>query len=347
MGLDALAIRWAEQGQLPDALVRTGIRQIVRSRRRSLQRAKRHGAGEATRAFGQRMRSQPIAVQTQAANEQHYELPAEFFALVLGPQRKYSCGWWREGVRTLDGAERAALEATCERAQLADGQRILELGCGWGSLTLWMADRLPRSTIIAVSNSHSQREYILDQAARRSLRNIEVRVADMNRFEFPAGLDRVVSVEMFEHMRNWPALVQRIADSLVPGGKFFMHVFCHREVPYLYEDEDASDWMSRYFFSGGIMPSDALAAECQDHLALLRQWRWDGTHYQRTARAWLDNLDRERERALAILSRTYGAGQAGLWFQRWRMFFMACEELFGYRAGQEWWVTHSLFERRA
>ncbi|MBS0388941.1 MAG: class I SAM-dependent methyltransferase [Proteobacteria bacterium] len=347
MGLGALAIQWAERGQLPDALVRSGIRQIVRSRRRSLLQAQRRAAGNATRAFGQRMRAEPIAVLTAVANAQHYELPADFFALVLGPQRKYSCGWWPEGVRTLEAAERAALEATCARAGLVDGQRILELGCGWGSLTLWMAERAPRSKIIAVSNSHSQREYILEQAARRSLHNIDVRVADMNRFEFPSGLDRVVSVEMFEHMRNWPALVQRVSQALVPGGQFFMHVFCHREVPYFYEDEDSSDWMSRHFFSGGIMPSDALPAECQDHLSLRQQWRWDGTHYQRTARAWLDNLDRQRERALEILSATYGAAGAELWLQRWRMFFMACEELFGHRAGQEWWVTHSLFERSA
>jgi cyclopropane-fatty-acyl-phospholipid synthase len=347
MGLDALAIRWAEQGQLPDALVRTGIRQIVRARRRSLIKTQRRAAGNASYAFGQRMRAGPIAILTAAANAQHYELPAEFFGLVLGPQRKYSCGWWGEGVSTLDEAERAALEATCEHAELADGQRILELGCGWGSLTLWMAERLPRSTIIAVSNSHSQRDYILAQAARRSLRNIEVRVADMNSFEFPQGLDRVVSVEMFEHMRNWPALVQRVARSLGPQGKFFMHVFCHRDVPYLYEDEDSSDWMSRYFFSGGMMPSEALAAECQDHLLLQQQWRWDGTHYQRTARAWLDNLDRERHGALSILSEVYGAANAQLWFQRWRMFFMACEELFGYRSGQEWWVAHYLFGKNA
>jgi cyclopropane-fatty-acyl-phospholipid synthase len=347
MGLDALAIRWAEQGQLPDAWVRTGIRQVVRARRRSLIKAQHYAAGNATSAFGRRLRAEPIAILTAAANAQHYELPAEFFGLVLGPQRKYSCGWWPEGILTLDEAERAALEATCEHAGLADGQRILELGCGWGSLTLWMAERLPRSTIIAVSNSHSQRAYILAQAARRSLRNIEVRVADMNSFEFPQGLDRVVSVEMFEHMRNWPELVQRVAQALRLGGKFFMHVFCHRAVPYLYEDEGQSDWMSRYFFSGGMMPSDALAAEFQDHMSLQQQWRWDGTHYQRTARAWLDNLDRERHSALSILSEVYGAANARLWFQRWRMFFMACEELFGYRSGQEWWVAHYLFGKSA
>jgi cyclopropane-fatty-acyl-phospholipid synthase len=347
MGLDALAVRWAEQGQLPDTWVRTGIRQIVRARRRSLSKVQQHAAGKATQAFGHRLRAQPIAILTAAANAQHYELPAEFFRLVLGPQRKYSCGWWRDGVSTLDEAERAALEATCERAELADGQRILELGCGWGSLTLWMAERLPRSTIIAVSNSNSQRAYILKQAARRSLRNIEVRVADMNSFEFPQALDRVVSVEMFEHMRNWPELVQRVALALSPGGKFLMHVFCHRAVPYLYEDEGPSDWMSRYFFSGGMMPSDALAAEFQDHMTLRRQWRWDGTHYQRTARAWLDNLDRERHSAMSILSEVYGAANAKLWFQRWRMFFMGCEELFGYRSGQEWWVAHYLFGKNA
>ncbi len=208
-----------------------------------------------------------------------------------------------------------------------------------------MAARLPRSEIIAISNSVSQREYIQAQAAQRSLRNIEVRVADMNRCALPQGCDRVVSVEMFEHMRNWPELVQRVGQALNPQGKFFMHVFCHRAVPYLYEDEGPADWMSRHFFSGGMMPSDALAAECQDHLWLRQQWRWNGTHYQRTARAWLENLERHRHDALSILSRAYGSAHANLWFQRWRMFFMACEEMFGHRSGQEWWVSHYLFEK--
>ena len=347
MGLGALAINWAEQGQLPDALVRTGIRQVIRERSRSLAMADRQAAGQATRAFGQRLRSEPIAILTEAANAQHYELPAEFFGLVLGAQRKYSCGWWPDGVDTLDAAERAALAATCEHAELVDGQRILELGCGWGSLTLWMAERFPRSAIVAVSNSASQREYIQAQAARRSLRNVEVRTTDMKTGGLPGGFDRVVSVEMFEHMRNWPELVQRVAHALAPQGKFFMHVFCHRAVPYLYEDAGPSDWMSRHFFSGGMMPSEALAAEFQEHVRLRRQWRWDGTHYQRTAGAWLGNLDRHREAALSILADVHGRAHARLWFQRWRMFFMACEELFGYRAGQEWWVSHYLFEKGA
>jgi cyclopropane-fatty-acyl-phospholipid synthase len=347
MGLGALAINWAEQGQLPDALVRTGIRQVIRGRARSLAPAELAGPGHATRAFGEALRHAPIAILTDAANAQHYELPDEFFGLVLGPHRKYSSGWWPEGVRTLEGSERAALEATCAHAGLADGQRILELGCGWGSLTLWMAERLPRSTILAISNSASQREYILGQAARRGLRNVEVRVADMNHAELPAGFDRVVSVEMFEHMRNWPALMGRVANALVPGGKFFMHVFCHRAVPYFFEDEGPSDWMSRYFFSGGMMPSEALAAEFQEHLTLRSQWRWDGTHYQRTARAWLDNLDARRAEAAPILARVYGPENTGLWMQRWRMFFMACEEMFGHRGGQEWWVCHYLFEKGA
>jgi len=347
MGLGALAINWAEQGQLPDALVRAGIRQVIRGRARALARAELAAAGQGTRSFGERLRQEPIAIMTEAANAQHYELPAEFFGLALGARRKYSSAWWPEGVQTLDSAERAALGATCEHAGLADGQRILELGCGWGSLTLWMAEQLPRSTIVAISNSASQREYILGQAARRALRNLEVRVADMNHAELPAGFDRVVSVEMFEHMRNWPALMARVARALAPGGRFFMHVFCHRSVPYFYEDQDASDWMTRYFFSGGMMPSAALAAEFQEQLALRDQWRWDGTHYQRTARAWLENLDARRGEALPILARVYGPDHAHLWLQRWRMFFMACEELFGYRDGQEWWVGHYLFEKGA
>jgi cyclopropane-fatty-acyl-phospholipid synthase len=291
------------------------------------------------------MDSAAIAPVPHRANEQHYEVPAGFFGLVLGPHRKYSSAWWPAGVTKLEQAETAALAVTCERAGLADGQQILELGCGWGSLTLWMAQHYPRSHITAVSNSHSQRMWILDQAARRGLSNVEVVTADMNRFSIDRRFDRVVSVEMFEHMRNWRELFARVHGWLEPRGSFFMHVFCHRSTPYAFVDSGASDWMSRHFFSGGMMPSDELALRFQDPLRLLRRWRWDGRHYERTANAWLANLDTHREPALAVLAATYGADQAALWLQRWRIFFMACAELFGHRHGQEWWVSHYLFER--
>jgi cyclopropane-fatty-acyl-phospholipid synthase len=167
----------------------------------------------------------------------------------------------------------------------------------------------------------------------------------MNTFRPQGAFDRVVSVEMFEHLRNWRAMFARVAAWLKPDGQFFMHVFCHRSVPYAFEDLADSDWMSRHFFSGGMMPSDELAARLQGRLRLVSRWRWDGRHYERTANAWLANMDAKRATLWPVLERTYGAHDAALWWNRWRIFFMACAELFGYREGQEWWVGHYLFER--
>jgi cyclopropane-fatty-acyl-phospholipid synthase len=291
------------------------------------------------------MRTAPVAPVPELANEQHYEVPAEFFAHVLGPRRKYSSAWWPEDVADLGEAEDLALALTAERAELANGQRILELGCGWGSLTLWMARRYPGSQITGVSNSHSQRESIMDRARSEGLTNIEIITADINEFTHAGGFHRVVSVEMFEHLRNWPTMFSRVNSWLQPGGRFFMHVFCHRTTPYAFIDAGDSDWMSRHFFSGGMMPSDDLPLHFQQDLRLLQRWRWEGTHYQKTANAWLANLDAHREAVMPLLVATYGEAHAALWLQRWRVFFMACAELFGYRRGQEWWVGHYLFER--
>jgi cyclopropane-fatty-acyl-phospholipid synthase len=342
-----LAINWVEQGYVPDAVIRRGIRRLCELRLRDLACDDAETAAQVTESFVRSMDSAELAPLPHLANEQHYEVPAAFFGLVLGPNRKYSSAWWPEGTRDLAAAEAAALAATCERADLANGQRILELGCGWGSLTLFMAQHFPRSRITAVSNSRSQQGHILGQAARRGLDNVEVITADMNRFDTAERFDRVVSVEMFEHMRNWRELFARVRGWLHPGGRFFMHVFCHRTAPYAFIDNGPSDWMSRHFFSGGMMPSDELASRFQEDLRLLRRWRWDGTHYQKTANAWLANLDARRVEALPLLARIYGEPNAVQWLQRWRVFFMACAELFGYRNGQEWWVSHYLFDRPA
>ena len=347
MNAGRIALSWVEQGLVPDAVVRSGIRRLCEQRLRELAADDAESSARITEAFVRSMREAPTAPLPQLANSQHYEVPADFFGIALGPRRKYSSAWWPAGTNDLGEAEERALEATCERAGLADGQRVLELGCGWGSLTLWMAKRYPASRIAAVSNSRSQREHILAEAERRGLANVEVITADMNRFDTGARYDRIVSVEMFEHMRNWESLFARVHGWLVPGGRFFMHVFCHRATPYPFEDRDASDWMGRHFFSGGMMPSDELALRVSGRLRLVERWRWDGTHYEKTANAWLDNLDARRPEAMGVLERAYGPAEAALWMQRWRLFFMACAELFGYRGGQEWWVSHYLFERPA
>ena len=342
----ATAVHWVEQGMVPDRVVRLGIRRLLKARLAELHEDDAGAAAALTEAFVAAMRDAPIALVPEKANEQHYELPAAFFAAVLGPHRKYSSCFWPSAAATLEGAEAAALAATCARAGLADGQRILELGCGWGSLTLWMAERFPASRITALSNSRSQREHIEAEAARRGLGNVEVVTCDINAFDTEARFDRAVSVEMFEHLRNWPRAFAAVARWLRPGGRFFMHVFAHRGAPYAFVERDASDWMSRHFFSGGMMPGDDLALRFQDDLRLLERWRWDGSHYQRTAEAWLRRMDGARATLLPLFAKVYGEA-AEIWWVRWRLFFMSVGELFGHAGGQTWWVAHYLFERRA
>jgi cyclopropane-fatty-acyl-phospholipid synthase len=345
----AVAVNWVEHGLVPDQVVRLGIRRLLKARLTELHSRDAAKTAELTQAFIAQLRgasSAPLAVLTDKANEQHYEVPAAFFGTVLGTHRKYSSCLWSEGVHTLAQAEAAALQVTCQRAGLVDGQQLLELGCGWGSLTLWIAERFRASTITALSNSNSQREYIQAQAAQRGLTNVNVLTCDINEFDITQRFDRIVSVEMFEHLRNWPRAFERVARWLKPQGRFFMHVFAHRGAPYEFVERDASDWMSKHFFSGGMMPSDDLALHFQDDLRLLNQWRWDGTHYERTAHAWLANMDDKRDVLWPLFESIYGE-DASVWWMRWRLFFMSVAELFGYDDGQQWWVSHYLFDKRA
>jgi cyclopropane-fatty-acyl-phospholipid synthase len=342
----AVAVNWVEQGLVPDRVVRLGIRRLLKVRLVELRAGDTQATADLTQAFLAALRDAPLALLPEKANEQHYEVPAAFFGAVLGTHRKYSSCFWPEGVTTLAQAEAAALAATCERAGLEDGQQVLELGCGWGSLTLWMAEHYRGSRITALSNSTSQREYIEAQAADRGLTNVRVITRDFNEFDSIDHFDRVVSVEMFEHLRNWPQAFALVAGWLKPQGRFFMHVFAHRDAPYAFVERDATDWMSRHFFSGGMMPSDDLALQCQDDLRLLQRWRWDGTHYERTSEAWLRNMDDSRSSLWPLFERTYG-DDADVWWMRWRLFFMSVAELFGHDQGQQWWVSHYLFEKRA
>jgi cyclopropane-fatty-acyl-phospholipid synthase len=340
------AIGWAEMGLVPDRVIRAGIRRLNRQRLESIHADDLEKSSLNLTAFIEAMKKAEIAPLPELANEQHYEVPAEFFGLVMGDHRKYSSCYWTDDTQSLVQAEAEALRQTCLHAEIEDGMDVLDLGCGWGSLSLWIAAHYPACRVVSVSNSNSQREYIVTQAKQRNLDNITVITCDMNDFDTELRFDRIVSVEMFEHMRNYAELYRRISTWLREQGKFFKHIFCHRSCVYEFVDQGPSDWMSRHFFSGGIMPSDDLPLRFQQDLQLLNQWRWNGRHYEKTANAWLENMDANKAEVMKVMSSTYGREDAGKWFMRWRIFFMACAELFAHDDGQEWYVSHYLFERQ-
>ena len=334
------AIRIAESGVLPDALMRMGIRRLLRQRLNDEAALHEPDLAARRKSFAAMLRLSPVTLVPEKANEQHYEVPAAFYELVLGPHLKYSSGFWASDEATFEQSERDMLALTCERAGLIDGQEVLELGCGWGSLTLWMAEHYPASRILAVSNSASQREHITGKARERGLRNLEIVTTDVARLDLaPGRFDRVVSVEMFEHVRNWEALLARVHRWLRPDGALFLHVFAHHRYAYPFERHDTSDWMSEHFFSGGMMPAHTLLEDLDIPFAIVRSDVVNGVHYQRTSEAWLANLDANRAEALAILRTVHGK-DAETWLRRWRLFFMACAELFGFSDGKEWFVSH-------
>jgi cyclopropane-fatty-acyl-phospholipid synthase len=346
-----IMINAMEKGLIPDPALRFGIRRLCRGRLGQLQKPSLDLQQREASKYLNELKGSPLAVNTEDANRQHYEVPAEFFALVLGKNRKYSSAFWSEGCLSLDEAEDIALATTMSRAELADGMKVLELGCGWGSLTLAMARKYPNSQIIAISNSASQRESIEERACGEGLKNVKVltrNVVDVVDLQEEFGLfDRVVSVEMFEHLRNYEILFERISKWLKPEGKLFAHIFTHRDFSYLFETEGEDNWMGKYFFTGGQMPSHHLLSQFQKDLVLEQQWAWSGTHYAKTSEAWLQNMDRHHAEILQIFKNVYGMKDAERWLQRWRVFFLSCAELFGYKQGSEWGVSHYLFGNRS
>lgn len=339
-----------ERGYIPDGLSRLGMRQLMKQR--LVDEASGDGEQRSQRfnRFLAELRSSPIAVETGAANEQHYEVPAQFFHRHLGPRLKYSCALYPTGNETLAQAEELMLNLYAERAGLQDGQRMLDLGCGWGSLSLWLAERYPNSQVVGLSNSNGQREFILKRAAERGLNNLTILTGNIVDFDFPAGgvqggFDRVLSIEMFEHMKNYGLLLAKIARWMNDDAKLFIHIFVHKLLAYHFQVANQTDWMSQYFFTGGTMPSENLLLNFQDDVRLEQQWWVSGTHYERTSNHWLAGMDAHKDEIMEIFRRGYGK-DAAIWVQRWRMFYMAVAELFGYAGGNEWGVAHYRFAKR-
>lgn len=334
MNMIAERVNRLQDAPFPDFITRPAIALLVANARKGFAAAPEDDA-----VFAREMAARPVAEHTDAANQQHYELPARFFQLCLGPHRKYSSGFYESDAATLEDAEAAALRLTCEHADLKDGHSILELGCGWGSLSLWMAEHYPNATITAVSNSRSQKAFIDGQAAARGLTNLTVVTADMNVFTLDRTFDRIVSVEMFEHMANWRALLTKARTWLKPDGRMFLHVFSHIDAPYRFEVSDQADFIAQHFFTGGVMPSHNLIRQYADLFEVEQDWRWSGTHYQRTADDWLANFDDSADEIRFLMQEVYGADHA-LWMRRWRRFFMATAGLFGHADGTVWGVSH-------
>ena len=338
-------IQLAEKGYLSDGLIKFGIRRLLSQRLREVPAEAGSELQEYTLKMIKTLRESPIAVCTEAANEQHYEIPPEFFQIALGKHLKYSSCYYDSGAKNLDDAEAAMLELTAQRAEIKDGMQIMDLGCGWGSFTLWAAKKFPNCTIHSVSNSNPQRLFIEGRAKELGLKNVSVTTADINNFDTEQKYDRIVTVEMFEHIRNYKKVLDKANKWLSVDGKLFVHIFCHKLAPYFFETDGDDNWMGAYFFSGGIMPSNHLLLYFQDQLKIEQHWVVNGTNYEKTALAWLENIDRNQSKVIQILSKTYGEKDAPMWYRRWRIFFLSCAELFGFKDGQEWWVSHYLFKK--
>jgi cyclopropane-fatty-acyl-phospholipid synthase len=335
-----------ERNKIPDFLIRFGIRRLLKQRLKEEKKENTEAQKKHLLRLVEELKNSPIAIETKAANEQHYEVPTQFYQYCLGKHLKYSSGFWKEGVTDIDTSEKDMLEITCERADLQNGQEVLELGCGWGSLSLFMSARFPKSNFTVVSNSRTQKIYIDEQAELRGINNLTVQTIDINNFNIDKKFDRVVSVEMFEHLRNYKLLFNKISSLLKEDGKMFVHVFTHKTYAYKFEVIDDTDWMSKYFFTGGIMPSNDLFSYFNDDLKIVDQWLVNGMHYSKTSEAWLQNTDKHKAEIIPLFERTYGKENATKWWVYWRIFYMACAELWGYDKGNEWMVVHYLFTKK-
>ena len=334
-----------EKNLIPDFLLRIGIRNLLKQRLVE-EKANTEAQQKYLMHLIDELKKSPIAIDTDAANQQHYEVPTQFYRYCLGKHLKYSCGYWNEGVTDINTSEKDMLELTCQRAELTSHQHVLELGCGWGSLSLFMAKKFPQSYFTVVSNSRTQKIYIDEQAAQRKINNLTVITANINDLVVDEKYDRVVSVEMFEHMRNYEKLMHKVSTFLKPDGKLFVHIFTHKELAYKFDVKDESDWMSKYFFTGGIMPSDDLLLYFNEHLVIQKHWHVSGTHYSKTSEAWLKNMDIHKTEIMPLFKETYGEQQALKWWVYWRIFYMACAELWAYNKGEEWIVSHYLFTKK-
>lgn len=335
-----------EKNKIPDILIRKGIRRLLKQRLDQENKGNTETQQTHLMKLIEELKNSPIAVNTVDANEQHYEVPTKFYQYCLGKHLKYSSGYWKDGVTDIDTSEKDMLELTCRRAELQDGQNVLELGCGWGSLSLFMASSFPKSTFTVVSNSRTQKLHIDEQAINRGIKNLTVITADINLFNIDATFDRIVSVEMFEHMRNYQKLMHKASSFLKAEGKLFVHIFTHKEYAYKFEVIDESDWMSKYFFTGGIMPSDHLLLYFNEHMSIEQHWHVNGIHYSKTSEAWLRNMDKNKQEIMPMFETTYGKEQALKWWVYWRIFYMSCAELWRYNDGNEWMVSHYLFKKK-
>ncbi|MFA8342458.1 MAG: cyclopropane-fatty-acyl-phospholipid synthase family protein [Rhodothermaceae bacterium] len=335
-----------ETGIVPDPLLRLGIRKLLQERLKSEKKENKERQKEHFVTLVNFLKESKIAINTADANKQHYEVPTEFYKLVLGEHLKYSSCYWADDTETLSEAEENMLNITCQRAGIKDGEEILDLGCGWGSLSFYIAMNYPNCKVTSLSNSATQKEYIENKKVALKVDNIDVITSDVNHFKSDKKFDRIVSIEMFEHMRNYKQLFNKLHKLLVTDGKLFVHIFTHNKFAYLFEVKDQTDWMSQYFFTGGIMPSDDLLLYFATDFEILNHWVVNGKHYEKTANQWLKNFDQNKLRIKEIFTQTYGEQESEKWFNYWRVFFMSCAELWGYNQGNEWLISHYLFEKR-